>query len=107
VGKGTKVIMVSDGNRVPIGLYLDSAHHHKIRLAEATLKTVRVLGGEDVPEHAPRNWWLTRLMTAVLSELDCADGGSSLPFPPFTEKAANPVVVDHPCGRGISSALDH
>ena len=26
VGKGTKVMMVSDGNGVPIGLYLDSAH---------------------------------------------------------------------------------
>jgi len=32
VGKGTKVMMVSDGNGVPIGLYLDSAHHHEIRL---------------------------------------------------------------------------
>ncbi|PRX38503.1 hypothetical protein CLV97_1565, partial [Planifilum fimeticola] len=39
MGKGTKVMMVSDGNGVPIGLYLDSAHHHEIRLAEATLKT--------------------------------------------------------------------
>jgi len=33
-------------------------------------------------------------MTAVLFEFGCADGGSSLPLPPFIEKAANPVVAD-------------
>ncbi len=51
VGKGTKVMMVSDGNGVPIGLYLDSAGHHEIRVAEATLKTVRVPQRWDVLEH--------------------------------------------------------
>ena len=54
VGKGTKVMMVSDGNGVPIGLYLDSAHHHEIRLAEATLKTVRVPQRRGRPRTRPK-----------------------------------------------------
>jgi hypothetical protein len=32
-------------------------------------------------------------MTAVLSESGCADEESNPPFPPFSEKAANPVVA--------------
>jgi len=32
-------------------------------------------------------------MTAVLFEFGCADEESSPPFPPFSEKAANPVVA--------------
>src|SRR5690606_7569071 len=54
VGKGTKVMMVSDGNGVPIGLYLDSAGHHEIRLAEATLKTVRVPQRRGRPRTRPK-----------------------------------------------------
>src|SRR5690606_2361577 len=54
VGKGTKVMIVSDGNGVPIGLYLDSAHHHEIRLAEATLKTVRVPQRRGRPRTRPK-----------------------------------------------------
>src|SRR5690606_8886399 len=54
VGKGTKVMMVSDGNGVPIGLYLDSAQHHEIRLAEATLKTVRVPQRRGRPRTRPK-----------------------------------------------------
>src|SRR5690606_40025790 len=53
-GKGTKVMMVSDGNGVPIGLYLDSAGHHEIRLAEATLKTVRVPQRRGRPRTRPK-----------------------------------------------------
>src|SRR5690606_26965434 len=55
---------------------------------------VRVPQGGGVSEHGPRNWWLTKLMTAVLFEFGCADGGSSPPLPPFSEKAANAVVAD-------------
>src|SRR5690606_24298683 len=54
VGKGTKVMMVSDGNGVPIGLYLDSAGHHEIRLADANLKTVRVPQGRGRPRTRPK-----------------------------------------------------
>jgi transposase len=42
VGKGSKVMLVVDGNGLPIGLYLDSAQPHEITLADKTLKTIRV-----------------------------------------------------------------
>ena len=86
-------MMVSDGNGVPIGLYLDSAHHHEIRLAEATLKTVRVPQRRGRPRTRPKELVADKAYDAVLSESGCADEESSPPFPPFSEKAANPVVA--------------
>jgi len=47
-------MMVSDGNGVPIGLYLDSAGHHEIRLAEATLKTIRIPQRRGRPRTRPK-----------------------------------------------------
>jgi transposase len=41
-GKGTKVMLVADGNGLPIGFYLASANHHEVRLAVPALQTVRV-----------------------------------------------------------------
>src|SRR5919112_6638734 len=48
-GKGTKVMLVADGEGLPIGLMLASAKLHEVRLAAATLQTVRVprLRGRD------------------------------------------------------------
>ena len=41
-GKGTKWMVVTDGNGLPIGFHLDSAQLAEVRLAETTLATVRV-----------------------------------------------------------------
>jgi hypothetical protein len=41
-GKGSKVMVVAEGNDLPIGLYVDSDRPHESQLAEATLATVRV-----------------------------------------------------------------
>jgi transposase len=41
-GKGTKVMLVTDGEGLPIGLELASARHHEMKLAVPTLETVRV-----------------------------------------------------------------
>jgi transposase len=41
-GKGTKLMVVSDGNGLPLGLHLDSARPHEVTLARRTLETVRV-----------------------------------------------------------------
>ena len=41
-GKGTKVMLVADGNDLPIGLGLASVNHHEVKLAVPTLETVRV-----------------------------------------------------------------
>lgn len=42
VGKGTKVMMVSDGNGLPLSIHIASAQPHEIRLAEKTLRGIRV-----------------------------------------------------------------
>ncbi len=42
MGKGSKVMVVADGNGLPIGLHVDSAQPHELTLADQTLATVRV-----------------------------------------------------------------
>jgi IS5 family transposase len=42
VGKGSKVMVVVDSNGLPIGLHVDSAQRHELKLADATLATIRV-----------------------------------------------------------------
>jgi transposase len=42
VGKGSKVMVVADGQDLPIGLHVASARPHQSQLAEAALATVRV-----------------------------------------------------------------
>ena len=44
-GKGTKVMLVADGDGLPIGFCLASANHHEVKLAVPTLQTVRVARG--------------------------------------------------------------
>lgn len=41
-GKGTKWMLVTDGNGLPLGFHLDSAQVAEVRLAEQTLETVSV-----------------------------------------------------------------
>jgi len=41
-GKGTKWMLVTDGQGIPLGLLLASAQRSEVRLAESTLATVRV-----------------------------------------------------------------
>jgi len=41
-GKGTKWMLVTDGQGIPLGLHLASAQQSEVRLAQATLATVRV-----------------------------------------------------------------
>jgi transposase len=37
IGKGSKVMVIADGNGLPIGIYVTSANHHEIKLAQPTL----------------------------------------------------------------------
>ena len=53
-GKGTKVMVVTDGNGLPIGLHLASARPHELTLARATLETVRVPRRRGRPRKRPR-----------------------------------------------------
>jgi transposase len=41
-GKGTKAVLVTDGNGLPLGLTLAGANHHEIKLAVSTLESVQV-----------------------------------------------------------------
>src|SRR5258707_639926 len=41
-GKGTKWMLVVDGNGVPLGFHLDSANRAEVRLAQQTLDTIKV-----------------------------------------------------------------
>lgn len=42
MGKGSKVMVVAEKNGIPIGILVESAQPHEIRLAERTLSTIRV-----------------------------------------------------------------
>jgi len=53
-GKGTKVMLVADGEGLPIGLMLASANHHEVRLAAAALQTVRVPRRRGRPKRHPK-----------------------------------------------------
>ena len=41
-GKGTKLMLVTEGEGLPIGLLIESAQKSEVRLAEEALQTVRV-----------------------------------------------------------------
>ena len=52
-GKGTKWMLVIDGNGLPLGFYLDSAASVEVRLAEQTLDTVSVARPRGRPRRRP------------------------------------------------------
>ena len=52
-GKGTKVMLVTDANGVPIGGLVASAQRAEIRLAEPTLATVKVPRRRGRPRSRP------------------------------------------------------
>src|SRR5919106_601759 len=54
VGKGSKVIVVADGQGLPIGLHVDSAQPHESTLAETTLATVKVPRRRGRPRTRPK-----------------------------------------------------
>jgi transposase len=53
-GKGTKWMLVADGNGLPIGFHLDSANRAEVRLAEQTLDTIRVARARGRPKQRPQ-----------------------------------------------------
>jgi transposase len=52
-GKGTKWMLVIDGNGLPLGFYRNSANTAEVRLAEATLDTVAVPRPRGRPKQRP------------------------------------------------------
>ena len=54
VGKGSKVMTVVDGNGLPIGLHVDSATPHELKLAQTTLNSIRVPQKRGRPKTRPK-----------------------------------------------------
>ena len=55
-GKGTKWMLVVDGSGIPIGFHLDSAGKAEVRLAEQTLRSIRVpRSGRGRPRIRPQH----------------------------------------------------
>jgi transposase len=52
-GKGTKWMLVIDGNGLPLGFHLDSAQAAEVRLAEQTLDTIKVTRPLGRPKSRP------------------------------------------------------
>lgn len=53
-GKGTKWMLVVDGNGLPLGFHLDSANTAEVKLAEQTLDTIRVARPRGRPQRRPQ-----------------------------------------------------
>lgn len=53
-GKGTKWMLVIDGNGLPLGFHLADANIAEVKLAEQTLDTVRVLRPRGRPKQRPK-----------------------------------------------------
>jgi len=86
-------MMVSDGNGVPIGLYLDSAGHHEIRLAEATLKTVRVPQRRGRPRTRPKELVADKAYDSRSFRIWLRRRGIKPTIATIQRKAANAVVA--------------
>ena len=52
-GKGIKWMLVTDGNGLPLGFHLDSAHVAEVQLAEQTLDTIAVSRPRGRPRQRP------------------------------------------------------
>ena len=53
-GKGTKWMLVVDGNGLPVGFHLDRATTAEVKLAECTLDTIRVTRPRGRPRQRPK-----------------------------------------------------
>jgi transposase len=52
-GKGTKWMLVVDGNGLPLGFHLDSANTAEVKVAEQTLDAIRVARPRGRPKRRP------------------------------------------------------
>ena len=75
-GKGTKWMLVTDGNGLPLGFHLDSAQVAEVRLAERTLDTIKGRSSPAAdPNHDLANWWRIVDTIAARFARPCGVGG--------------------------------
>lgn len=81
VGKGSKVMVVTDGNGLPIGLHVDSAQPHESMLAETTLQTIWSRKNAGVLRPARKNWSRIKPTTVLIFDAGSGVAASNRPFP--------------------------
>jgi transposase len=98
-GKGTKWMLVVDGNRLPLGFHLDSAQIAEVRLAERTLDTVSVARPRGRPRRRPEKLVADRGYDRSAFHRVLRRGGIRMCIPPkrrpatWKPKRGRPVVA--------------
>jgi hypothetical protein len=108
VGKGTKVMVVSDGNGLPIGLYLDAANHHEIKLAEPTLQTIRVPQKRGRPKTRPKELVADKAYDSRDFRRKLRRRGIQAHYPDLCPAQGRQTQArsPHPCRSGLPPALE-
>src|SRR5690348_2032011 len=98
-GKGTKWMLVIDGNGLPLGFHLDSANTAEVRLAEATLDTIAVPRSRGHPRQRPEKLVADRAYDSTALRAALRRRGMGMCIPPkrrparWRPKRGRPVVA--------------
>jgi hypothetical protein len=98
-GKGTKWMLVIDGNGLPLGFHLDSANTVEVRLAEATLDTIAVARPRGRPRQRPEMLVADRAYDSCAFRAALRRRGTGMCIPPkrrparWRPKRGRPVVA--------------
>jgi len=98
-GKGTKWMLVIDGNGLPLGFHLESANTAEIRLAEATLDTIAVPRPRGRPRQRPEKLVADRVYDSSAFRAALRRRGMGMCIPPkrrpakWRPKRGRPVVA--------------
>jgi hypothetical protein len=88
-GKGTKWMLVIDGNGLPLGFHLDSATTAEVKLAEQTLDIICVPRSRGVPSSGPKSW--SRIVGMIVAI-------SAAPYDGVLFRCASPQGIAPPSG---------
>jgi len=106
-GKGTKWMLVIDGNGLPVGFHLDSANTAEVRLAKATLDTIAVPRPRGRPRQRPEKLVADRAHDSSALRAVLRRRGIGMCIPPkrrpasWRPKRGRPVVAH----RGVSLSV--
>jgi transposase len=106
-GKGTKWMLVVDGNSLPLGFHLDSASRAEVRLAQQTLDTIRVARPRGRPKQRPEKLVVDRgYDSRAFRRALRRRGTACASCPSAVRRPGRPSVDDplSPAGRNIGSA---
>ena len=99
-GKGTKWMLVADGNGIPIGFHLDSASPAEVKLAASTLQTVRVRSRNGQVKTRPQQLLADRAYDSRAFRASLRKRGIKVCIPPrrrpknWRKKRGRPVTAD-------------